>query len=253
MTDSSATEECAVCAQPTTLRCSGCRGASFPAFFCSIEHQKLTWPVHKVLCKSDPEVFSLAPLSSQEETTFRSILALKPGEEKYETFSNALSNLKSSYDVVEEWKNMPEKLSDTSDPFPEPKRSELLARLRFLLMAKDLTCVNSAWSLVSIACNKELTEHASAYSTGPHVFRRHNKFLRLCILFWDLLSKRVPNQIPQLRSIKQRALDAVAADPDSTVVDRLSGPLRSMFLMDPDGSLERVHAALTRMAQNQSR
>ncbi|BGP15700.1 hypothetical protein JCM10213v2_003689 [Rhodosporidiobolus nylandii] len=44
------TGECCVCGQETSNRCGACAEADFSLFFCSREHQKLIWPVHKRVC-----------------------------------------------------------------------------------------------------------------------------------------------------------------------------------------------------------
>ncbi|TNY19551.1 hypothetical protein DMC30DRAFT_417798 [Rhodotorula diobovata] len=51
--------ECAVCLKPAATRCSACRLVPF----CSRRCQTLLWPSHKVLCKRDPHVFYLPPMS----------------------------------------------------------------------------------------------------------------------------------------------------------------------------------------------
>ncbi|GAA5963673.1 hypothetical protein JCM8115_004237 [Rhodotorula mucilaginosa] len=42
--------ECFVCGQSTRNRCSSCAKAGLDIAFCSTEHQKLVWPVHKLVC-----------------------------------------------------------------------------------------------------------------------------------------------------------------------------------------------------------
>ncbi|BGP15613.1 hypothetical protein JCM10213_004133 [Rhodosporidiobolus nylandii] len=44
------TGECCVCGTETANRCGACAEAEFSLFFCSREHQKLIWPVHKRVC-----------------------------------------------------------------------------------------------------------------------------------------------------------------------------------------------------------
>ncbi|GAA5902548.1 hypothetical protein JCM6882_009313 [Rhodosporidiobolus microsporus] len=39
-----------ICGELTTTRCGACEGAGIDIFFCSKEHQKLVWPVHKLVC-----------------------------------------------------------------------------------------------------------------------------------------------------------------------------------------------------------
>ncbi|EGU11938.1 hypothetical protein RTG_02000 [Rhodotorula toruloides ATCC 204091] len=42
--------ECLVCGTETKNRCSSCVKAGIDLFFCSPEHQKLVWPVHRSFC-----------------------------------------------------------------------------------------------------------------------------------------------------------------------------------------------------------
>ncbi|GAA6043774.1 hypothetical protein JCM8097_007696 [Rhodosporidiobolus ruineniae] len=63
----SASGPCLVCGEETTSRCEACRQAGIDLFFCSREHQKLIWPVHKQVCgpgKANP--FTWPPLSQSE-------------------------------------------------------------------------------------------------------------------------------------------------------------------------------------------
>ncbi|BGP39627.1 hypothetical protein JCM10450v2_003596 [Rhodotorula kratochvilovae] len=45
-----ATQPCEVCGELTTLRCAACQKAGIDLSFCSKEHQKLVWQVHKAVC-----------------------------------------------------------------------------------------------------------------------------------------------------------------------------------------------------------
>ncbi|BGP15782.1 hypothetical protein JCM10213v2_003771 [Rhodosporidiobolus nylandii] len=58
--------QCCVCGKEARERCSACGKAGFDLFFCSREHQKLSWFAHKRVCgdKSNPFVF---PLLTREE------------------------------------------------------------------------------------------------------------------------------------------------------------------------------------------
>ncbi|GAA5887863.1 hypothetical protein JCM6882_000780 [Rhodosporidiobolus microsporus] len=62
--------ECWVCGKATTTRCGPCGEAGVEIFFCSREHQKRVWPIHKLVCgpgKAHPFVW---PLLSPEEADF---------------------------------------------------------------------------------------------------------------------------------------------------------------------------------------
>ncbi|BGP15682.1 hypothetical protein JCM10213_006147 [Rhodosporidiobolus nylandii] len=59
---------CVVCGQETKSRCGPCVKAGLEGvFFCSPEHQRLLWPVHKKVCGSNP--FRL-PLLTNEEAQY---------------------------------------------------------------------------------------------------------------------------------------------------------------------------------------
>ncbi|BGO91089.1 hypothetical protein NBRC10512_005819 [Rhodotorula toruloides] len=45
-----AVAECLVCGKETKNRCSSCAKAGIDLFFCSPEHQKLVWHVHRLFC-----------------------------------------------------------------------------------------------------------------------------------------------------------------------------------------------------------
>ncbi|BGP39504.1 hypothetical protein JCM10449v2_003455 [Rhodotorula kratochvilovae] len=56
-----------VCGEKTKSRCSNCKRAGIDLFFCSPEHQKLVWPVHKLVCgpgKANP--FRFPKLTAKE-------------------------------------------------------------------------------------------------------------------------------------------------------------------------------------------
>ncbi|GAA6037339.1 hypothetical protein JCM8097_008519 [Rhodosporidiobolus ruineniae] len=55
---------CTLCTMLTSTRCSGCK----ELFFCSKEHQKLLWPMHKVFCGKDDPTFFLPSLSDLERS-----------------------------------------------------------------------------------------------------------------------------------------------------------------------------------------
>ncbi|GAA5855894.1 hypothetical protein JCM9279_001162 [Rhodotorula babjevae] len=60
-------ETCLVCGVKTKNRCSKCAEAGISLYFCSSDHQKLVWKVHKRVCgpgKANPFVY---PLLSKNE------------------------------------------------------------------------------------------------------------------------------------------------------------------------------------------
>ncbi|GAA5861328.1 hypothetical protein JCM5353_001980 [Sporobolomyces roseus] len=57
--------ECVVCGKESSTRCSSCaQGREDWMFFCSREHQKLVWPMHKRVCGRE---FRWPPLTSMEQ------------------------------------------------------------------------------------------------------------------------------------------------------------------------------------------
>ncbi|GAA5856877.1 hypothetical protein JCM5353_003200 [Sporobolomyces roseus] len=78
---SSATEtigQCVVCGKETATRCSACaKNGTEWMFFCSIEHQKLIWKVHRFVCGPRSKPFRWPGLSQEEIDDFLEI-ALQP-------------------------------------------------------------------------------------------------------------------------------------------------------------------------------
>ncbi|BGP15659.1 hypothetical protein JCM10213_006171 [Rhodosporidiobolus nylandii] len=66
------TGECCVCGKETADRCGACAEADFALFFCSRDHQKLIWPIHKLVCGK--EMFSWPPLTKEEVAKARLLL-----------------------------------------------------------------------------------------------------------------------------------------------------------------------------------
>ncbi|PRQ72377.1 hypothetical protein AAT19DRAFT_16301 [Rhodotorula toruloides] len=72
--------ECLVCAKETKNRCSACAKAGIDIFFCSPEHQKLLWPLHRFFCgpgKANP--FKWPALSRAESRHAIDNLDTPPG------------------------------------------------------------------------------------------------------------------------------------------------------------------------------
>ncbi|GAA6010655.1 hypothetical protein JCM10207_007787 [Rhodosporidiobolus poonsookiae] len=60
------TGECLMCGAESNQRCSACGAAELDLFFCSTEHQKLLWPVHRDVCGAQSNPFQWPPLSKEE-------------------------------------------------------------------------------------------------------------------------------------------------------------------------------------------
>ncbi|BGO89414.1 hypothetical protein NBRC10512v2_001368 [Rhodotorula toruloides] len=67
---SDSTGKCLVCGTATKSRCSACVRAGIHLFFCSPEHQKFVWPVHRYFCgpgKANPWTWpALTPDEARE-------------------------------------------------------------------------------------------------------------------------------------------------------------------------------------------
>ncbi|GAA6044166.1 hypothetical protein JCM8097_003732 [Rhodosporidiobolus ruineniae] len=61
------TQECWVCGKATAERCSACAKEGIDIFFCSAEHQKLVWPVHKLFCGPGRAKPFILPLFTEDE------------------------------------------------------------------------------------------------------------------------------------------------------------------------------------------
>ncbi|GAA5887828.1 hypothetical protein JCM6882_000767 [Rhodosporidiobolus microsporus] len=60
-------EPCWICGASTPTRCQACGTAGIDIFFCSKEHQRLVWPVHKLVCGPGKAMPFAWPLLSKEE------------------------------------------------------------------------------------------------------------------------------------------------------------------------------------------
>ncbi|GAA5889023.1 hypothetical protein JCM6882_009719 [Rhodosporidiobolus microsporus] len=69
----SASGKCCVCGVATDQRCSACGAADFDLFFCSREHQKLVYFVHKQVCGVNAKPFRFPPLSEEEASKAKSL------------------------------------------------------------------------------------------------------------------------------------------------------------------------------------
>ncbi|GAA6041133.1 hypothetical protein JCM8097_004132 [Rhodosporidiobolus ruineniae] len=64
---STVTQDCWVCGKATTERCSACGKTGMFIFFCSSEHQKLVWPIHRKFCGPGRTKPFLLPSLTREE------------------------------------------------------------------------------------------------------------------------------------------------------------------------------------------
>ncbi|GAA6027707.1 hypothetical protein JCM8097_007992 [Rhodosporidiobolus ruineniae] len=63
---SSNTPKCCVCGQPAASRCSSCGKVGVDQFYCSVEHQRLVYPTHKLVCGAKSKPF-LHPSLREDE------------------------------------------------------------------------------------------------------------------------------------------------------------------------------------------
>ncbi|GAA5887830.1 hypothetical protein JCM6882_000768 [Rhodosporidiobolus microsporus] len=72
-------EKCWVCGQAAAMRCSACGEAGLDILFCSREHQKLLWPLHRRVCGVNRAKPFVWPALSKEEAAFGLKLLNKVG------------------------------------------------------------------------------------------------------------------------------------------------------------------------------
>ncbi|GAA5942342.1 hypothetical protein JCM10213_004144 [Rhodosporidiobolus nylandii] len=72
---------CCVCGFETVLRCGECSKAGFELYVCSREHQKLIWPVHKLVCWPRSNPFLWPDLSPEELDDAKQNLEFRRAEE----------------------------------------------------------------------------------------------------------------------------------------------------------------------------
>ncbi|GAA6041071.1 hypothetical protein JCM8097_004705 [Rhodosporidiobolus ruineniae] len=102
----SLTGPCLVCGDETTSRCQSCGKAGISLFFCSKEHQKLLWPVHKKVCgpgKANPFLWpDLAP-DEVEDAKKHLNTDLAFGIPGFETFAATLRAMRIPESQHEDW------------------------------------------------------------------------------------------------------------------------------------------------------
>ncbi|GAA6018432.1 hypothetical protein JCM11491_006995 [Sporobolomyces phaffii] len=77
MSTSKPSGSCVVCGKNTTTRCGGCAAVGYDfLYFCSREHQKLVWPMHKKVC-SKP--FRWPSLTAREAESMKALYP--PGDD----------------------------------------------------------------------------------------------------------------------------------------------------------------------------
>ncbi|GAA5887978.1 hypothetical protein JCM6882_000823 [Rhodosporidiobolus microsporus] len=120
-------EPCWICGELTTTRCGACEKAGIDIFFCSREHQKLVWPVHKLVCGPGKANPFLWPALSKEELT----RMLKNLDEPYVIRGDTVyqTTLRQWLGVLGDEKSLSELASLSSD-LTQPDRQEQLVKVR---------------------------------------------------------------------------------------------------------------------------
>ncbi|GAA6055450.1 hypothetical protein NBRC10513_006358 [Rhodotorula toruloides] len=109
--DQQPTGACMVCGKETKNRCSKCAGAGIDLFFCSPEHQKLVWSMHRFFCgpgKANP--FRFPPLSPDEvEAALEGLdMRVDPNNGAHATLRQMLSDSKPALGLdAEVWNVLP--------------------------------------------------------------------------------------------------------------------------------------------------
>ncbi|GAA5969011.1 hypothetical protein JCM11641_000808 [Rhodosporidiobolus odoratus] len=93
MTSATTTGNCWVCGKKTAQRCGGCVQPDFSLFLCSKDHQKLIWPVHKLVCGDRAWPFRWPLLTPKEAADAKANLAYKFPDNKVLTLSEILKEL----------------------------------------------------------------------------------------------------------------------------------------------------------------
>ncbi|GAA5965606.1 hypothetical protein JCM3765_004753 [Sporobolomyces pararoseus] len=62
----SSLNKCFLCGKAASDRCSSCANAGYSMYFCSRDHQKLSWPVHKYTCGKNSNPFRWPRLSDAD-------------------------------------------------------------------------------------------------------------------------------------------------------------------------------------------
>ncbi|GAA5981127.1 hypothetical protein JCM5350_007166 [Sporobolomyces pararoseus] len=144
--------ECVVCGTPTSKCCSSCKKSGLDwMFFCSVEHQKLIWKVHKSVCGKNP--FELPPLSDQEADQALNLRnsPIEPGvSETWIDYGTALNiedypelthlvgegMMRLGAEVM--WKKILEKIKK---PSKDPDEQQLLLDIRTLILGNKLNSI----------------------------------------------------------------------------------------------------------------
>ncbi|GAA6047081.1 hypothetical protein JCM3770_004187 [Rhodotorula araucariae] len=75
-------QPCLVRGEKTMNRCSNCKNAGIDLFFCSPEHQKLVWPVHKLVCgpgKANPFLWPKLTAKEAEDAVQHKDVCIRNG------------------------------------------------------------------------------------------------------------------------------------------------------------------------------
>ncbi|GAA6010669.1 hypothetical protein JCM10207_007795 [Rhodosporidiobolus poonsookiae] len=85
------TGQCLMCGAETTQRCSACAAAELDLFFCSTEHQKLLWPVHRDVCGANSNPFRWPLLSNDEvDDASKNLTVAQSGEASLQGFMSMI-------------------------------------------------------------------------------------------------------------------------------------------------------------------
>ncbi|GAA6008365.1 hypothetical protein JCM10207_000102 [Rhodosporidiobolus poonsookiae] len=150
-------DDCVVCGEKSSQRCSGCSSI----VFCSRQCQTLIWKMHKHFCKRPaPDAWSFPPLTKEDAIDFATLEGPQPDEfgPYVVNFAKRTRMNWLEYALKREWLVEPENVEQFKKdcPIREPGRSLLLAAIYQTLYiksiqpehVKDPAAKNSHWHMV---------------------------------------------------------------------------------------------------------
>ncbi|GAA5999832.1 hypothetical protein JCM10207_005931 [Rhodosporidiobolus poonsookiae] len=84
-------EPCRICGTQTSQRCSACSPHGVNLYFCSKEHQKLVWPIHKQFCGDNAHPFLWPGLTPLEASIAKQALDVRDGPDPMSTLRAELA------------------------------------------------------------------------------------------------------------------------------------------------------------------
>ncbi|GAA5887832.1 hypothetical protein JCM6882_000769 [Rhodosporidiobolus microsporus] len=178
-------DKCWICGKMTINACSACRESGIEISFCSTEHQKLAWPIHKHVCgpgRAKPFLWPpMLPDEVEEMIEHRGKSYLIPagsGRIKHTSLNEALGNfwggikdikpkLRSASSIIAAFSNLPREIASARADSPT-WRSEFLHRALFFFYFDHLLFVLS---------KEEGREPAAIFSAAQNAYNEVFKLI----------------------------------------------------------------------------